>query len=189
MKTTKQNALSCTWGKSKRFRPYLLLVSCQAALLVSTAGWAAEPGISQEQLLNMRCSIPSLGDGPPDEVQFKNGQCSWGENKGQILSTAVGDLNHDGIADGAIVYGYNSGGSGFFTALIVFLKNKGKIVQLDEITLGDRSSPQKLSIKNNKVNLDILAHKESDPASKPSWQRKLTYTVKGETLVGPDDVR
>lgn len=149
----------------------------------------AASGITEKDLLNINCSIPSLGDGPDDQVTFHNGKSKWGENTGEILCTASGDLNHDGIADGAIVYGYNSGGSGFFTSLLIFLSVKGKPVQLGEISLGDRSSPKKLTIKNNRLTLDIMAHKESDPASRPSWRRILTYTVKGQKIDGPDDVR
>lgn len=88
----------------------------------------AASGITEKDLLNINCSIPSLGDGPDDQVTFHNGKSKWGENTGEILCTASGDLNHDGIADGAIVYGYNSGGSGFFTSLLIFLSVKGKPV-------------------------------------------------------------
>lgn len=155
----------------------------------SSSQAAASKGLTEKDLLNINCSISSLGDGPDDLVSFKNGKCKWGDNTGSIICSACGDLNHDGIADGAIVYGYSSGGSGYFTSMTVYLCQKGKAVQIGEISLGDRSNPRKITIKNNKLVLDIMTHKESDPASTPTWHRTLTYTVKDQTIVGPDDVR
>jgi len=160
------------------------------ALICSTnfcTAWAASGGLTSKQLSNSSWKADTIGE-EPETIHFKNGKAKWGECQGEILNTAIGDLDGDGINDGACTWGYSSGGSGFFTYLTVFLSKSGQSVQIGSRTLGDRSNPEKLTIVNKVLILDITAHKESDPAGIPTLKRVAKFTVKNNKLVGPDDI-
>ncbi len=76
----------------------------------------------------------------------KKGAHKNGSGTDKILYTAVGDLNGDGLDDGAIVFYEEWGGTGAFMRMSVFLCKKGKPVHIGSRTLGDRSNTK--SLKN-----------------------------------------
>lgn len=153
-------------------------------LLCSTSSIAA--GLTQDALKNVTAYAPDMEGDDTHPVEFKDGVRNNGAGIDKVLATAVGDLNGDGIDDGAIVYYENWGGSGAFMRLSVFICKDGKPVQIGYRTLGDRSRTNSLKIHRQTIVLDIMTHAPSDPAPAPSLRRVVKFTVKGGKLKGVD---
>lgn len=159
-----------------------LSLSCLLASAVSAAG------LTPEALRNLSVKVPDLmGDGT-HAVEFKQGECKNGSGVDKIVATAVGDLDGDGVDDGAIVFYENWGGTGDFMGLCVFLCKDGKPDQIAYRTLGDRSQTRVLKIEKRKLKLDIMTHAASDPASAPTVNRMIEFTVRDGKFMGVDDI-
>jgi hypothetical protein len=120
---------------------------------------------------------------------LKSGKAEWNGCRGEIVKTAIGDLNGDGINDGAFVFTYNSGGSGYFTSLLVFVASEKGAKPVGERSLGDRSIANSLKICHGTITLDVLGHRSSDSASKPTLKRVVKFKVKNTALVGPENLQ
>ena len=145
--------------------------------------------LSEAGLLNGLCNVPTVSEEGSETVQFKEGKAEWNGCRGEIVKTAIGDLNGDGINDGAFVFTYNSGGSGYFTYLLVFVASEKGAKPVGERSLGDRSQANSLKISHGNITLDILGHRSHDSASRPTQKRVVKFKVKGNTLVGPDNLQ
>lgn len=157
-------------------------------LLVTSGLPTLAAGLTESSLSNATAIAPDMAEGGTHPVKFKNGKHNNGSGTDRILHTAVGDLNGDGLADGAIVYYENWGGSGAFMRMTVFLCKNGKAVQIGDRTLGDRSDTKSLKIKNKILTLDIMTHGANDGASNPSVHKVVNFHVKGQKLIGPETV-
>src|ERR1700729_265741 len=92
-----------------------------AVLTMPLSAFAVAPGLTESSLKNATALAPDMeGDGT-HALNFKNGSHNNGSGTDKILQTAVGDLDGDGIADGAIVYYEDWGGTGAFMRMSVFL--------------------------------------------------------------------
>lgn len=145
--------------------------------------------LSEAGLLNGLCNVPTVSEAGSETVQFKEGKAEWNGCRGEIVKTAIGDLNGDGINDGAFVFTYNSGGSGYFTYLLVFVASKKGAKSVGERALGDRSQAKSLKISHGAITLDILGHRSNDSASQPTQKRIVKFRVKDNALVGPDNLQ
>lgn len=145
--------------------------------------------LTEAGLLNGRCNVPTVSEAGSETVQFKNGKAEWNGCSGEIVKTAIGDLNGDGINDGAFVFTYNSGGTGYFTSLLVLVASDKGAKQVGERTLGDRSMINSLKISHGVVTLDVLGHRSSDSASRPTLRRVVKFKVKNTALVGPENLQ
>lgn len=99
---------------------------------------------------------------------------------------AVGDLDGDGVADAAAVVHLNTGGSGTFIYLMLFVGRGGDLVQVGREFLGDRVRVQRLGVSGNGiVTLDMIAHGPGEPLCCPTqrvvkrfWLRILVESPK-----------
>lgn len=74
-----------------------------------------------------------------------------------------GDLNDDGDEDAALVLIYDLGGTGTFYYLAVALNEGGGYKGLNSVLLGDRISPQNVSIENNEILVRYAVRAPADP--------------------------
>ena len=176
-----------------RTQSYLAQITSLVAIC-SLSNWPASAKdpiapLSEAGLLNGLCNVPTVSEAGSETVQFKEGKAEWNGCRGEIVKTAIGDLNGDGINDGAFVFTYNSGGSGYFTYLLVFVASEKGAKSVGERALGDRSQANSLKISHGNITLDILGHRSNDSASRPTQKRIVKFKVKDNTLVGPDNLQ
>lgn len=169
-----------------------LLLKQRCLLLAAAMAFSAPStfaaGLTEAALKNAVATAPDMTGAGTHRVKFKNGKHKNGSGVDAIVNTAVGDLNGDGVNDGAIVYYEEWGGSGAFMRMSVFLCKNGKPSQIGERTLGDRSNTRNLFIKKQVLTLDIMAHGPSDSANDPTVHKVLKYRVKNQKLIGPEKI-
>lgn len=101
----------------------------------------------------------------------------------KLEKLALGDLNGDGKGDGAVVIGYNGGGSGYFLRLIAMLNNNGRARQAAITELGDRVQIEKLSINKEIVTLTMQVQGPMDSNADLSIRRVIRYRLKGNKWI------
>jgi hypothetical protein len=166
-----------------------------AALLMAIGLWQsttsfalAATGLTSETLKNVTVTVEDMAGGGTHPIKFTNGRFKSDSEDDAILHSAGGDLDGDGIADGAIAFYESFGGSGAFMTMTVFLCKNNKPVQIGSRVLGDRSNVKSLKIKNETLTLDIVTHGPSDPASMPTVHKVIKFHVKNGKLIGPTDI-
>lgn len=119
-----------------------------------------------------------------EKVTFKNGLNNTEEQDGltmesRVLETiAYGDLNADGEEDALALIAQSGGGSGTFVYVVVYVSGPVKYNGSNAIFLGDRISPQSLSVKNGVATVKYLDRKEDEPFSAEptvSTTKQLVY--------------
>jgi hypothetical protein len=99
------------------------------------------------------------------------------------VKMALGHLSPDQKKGAAVIYGYNTGGTGFFVMLCAVVADQGKLKHSNLIDLEDRVKINSLTIRNGKIVVDMLAHRDTDPAAFPTLPKIVTYTLVGNKLV------
>ena len=124
---------------------------------------------------NVSLAIEDLAGNP---AKLKNGSFEGDHLTVQILKSAVGDLNQDGLADMVITILENTGGSGNFRDLCLLLNRDGKLAHVDSVTLGDRIEITSLTLNGEIITVRYLDRKPTEPfAVKPTVQKKVRYRV------------
>ncbi len=83
----------------------------------------------------------------------------------------------------AVIYGYNTGGTGFFVMLCAVTHEKGKLKNSEVVDLEDRVKINSLTIRAGKIVVDMLTHGPNDPAPFPTVRKIVTYTLARNKLV------
>ena len=109
-----------------------------------------------------------------------------GEEPEGIRKTVVGDLNHDGIADTAVLYtieGQN-GSNNYIQFLAVFLRTKSGLVFAANAPVGGKNhrGAELVSIENSEVILDTLGYGPKDPSCCPTVKGSTKYVLVGRKL-------
>lgn len=150
-------------------------------------GKNAKP-VTKKVLENAKLSLP-YGSKPGDrfdDLPFNKGKYN---NDGggpyrlqaNLSKMAFGDLNGDGVDDGAYLASLHTGGSGVFLSMGVLLAGSSK--PIEPIYLGDRTLVEAISITSGNIILEILGHGPNDGLCCPSEKRRLVYSVKNNSLV------
>jgi hypothetical protein len=166
-------------------RIVLLLLTILALGPVSSVNAA---DLTVNQLNNRKYLIPSWEN--PDQgewVQVKNGEFNRRNPDNflfvRVVEIALGSLSNKQTIDGAVIYGYNTGGSGFFTMLCAVMNDQGKPKNTALIDLEDRVKINSLSIQAGKIVIDMVVHGPNDPACCPTVKKIATYRLAGNKLV------
>jgi len=153
---------------------------------IITPGNAAD--LTVDQLNNSKYLIPSWEN--PDQgewVQFKNGEFTRKNPDNplfvKVVKIALGYLSNNQTKDGVVIYGYNTGGTGFFVMLCAVINDHGKPKNTALTDLEDRVKINSLSIQSGKIIVDMVTHGPNDPASCPTVKKIATYTLVGNKLV------
>lgn len=150
-------------------------------------GKNAKP-VTKVVLENARLSLP-YGNEPENRINdlpFKKGKHHSVidgsiQLQADLFKMAFGDLNGDGVEDGAYIASLHQGGSGVFISMGVLLA--GSSQPLEPIYLGDRTAIKSVSITSGNIILEILGHGPNDGLCCPSEKRRLVYSVKNNSLV------
>ncbi len=88
-------------------------------------------------------------------------------------SYAYGNLLDDGVGYATVIIGSYSGGSGYFSHLVVFSKNKDNFKYVTSIELGDRITIRKVNIDNRIISVDFMDRNNltEDGAYSTRWFR------------------
>ena len=145
-------------------------------------------GLTANQLNNSRYMIPGWEN--PDQgewVQLKDGEFTRKNPDNplfvSIVKIALGPLSNHRTIDAAVIYDYNTGGSGFFTMLDAVVNDRGQPKSIALADLGDRVKINSLSIQAGKIIIDMVVHGPKDPACCPTVKKIATYRLVGNKLV------
>jgi hypothetical protein len=144
--------------------------------------------LTVNQLNNSKYLIPSWEN--PDQgewVHVKNGDFTRKNPDNplfvRVVEIALGSLSPKPTKDGAVIYGYNTGGSGTFMMLAVMVNDRGHPKHIARADLGDRVKINSLSIRGGKIVIDMITHGPKDPACCPTVRKIATYRLVGNKLV------
>jgi hypothetical protein len=145
-------------------------------------------GLTVNQLNNGKYLIPSWEQ--PDQGEWVQLQDREYTRKNpdnplfvRIVDLALGSLSNKPTTDGAVIYGYNTGGSGFFVVLCAVINDQGKPKNTALIDLEDRVKINSLRIRSGKIIIDMVTHGPNDPACCPTVKKIATYRLVGNKLV------
>lgn len=103
-----------------------------------------------------------------------------------LIRSAKGDLNGDGVEDGLALLAVDTGGSGTFMYLVAVINQAGELQQAADLFLGDRLDIQSLEIKDGSIWVPMLAHAPDDPQCCPSLGETRQYRLENNRLVTPE---
>jgi hypothetical protein len=159
-----------------------------AFLLLGSISPVTAADLTVEQLKNSKYLIPSWER--PDQgewVQLKNGEYTRKNPDNplfvNVVKIALGHLANHKSKGAAVIYAYNTGGSGFFMVLGAVINDQGKPKNIALTDLGDRVKINSLSLKSGKIIIDMITHGPNDPACCPTVKKMATYTLVGNKLV------
>lgn len=144
--------------------------------------------LTVDQLKNDKYLIPSWENPAQGEwVQLKNGEFTRRNPDNplyvNLVKIALGHLSHNQTKDAAVIYAYNTGGSGFFIMLCAVINDQGQPKNIALTDLGDRVKINSLSIHAGKIIIDMVTHGPNDPACCPTVKKLATYVLVGNKLV------
>ena len=103
-----------------------------------------------------------------------------------LIRSARGDLNRDGVEDGLALLALNSGGSGTFLYLVAVINQAGEPQQAASLFLGDRVDVQSMLVQDGGVRVTMLTHASDDPLCCPTLQENREYRLENNRLVTPE---
>jgi len=95
---------------------------------------------------------------------------------------SFGDLNHDGVNEGAIVVYENYGGTGDFGFLVLYSDQNGKPVFVNSVMIDDRPQINRVAFQGDEVFLDATIHGSQDPGCCPALPTIQQYRLIGSSL-------
>ena len=166
-------------------RALLLFFSLLVIGLISPVNAA---DLTVDQLRNGKYQIPSWEN--PDQgewVQLQNGEFTRRNPDNplyvNLVKIALGHLSHNQTKDAAVIYAYNTGGSGFFMMLGAVINDQGQPKNIASTDLGDRVKINSLTIQSGKIIIDMVTHGPNDPACCPTVKKLASYVLVGNKLV------
>jgi len=140
------------------------------------------------QLRNGKYLVPSWENPERGEwVHLKDGEFNRSNPDDplfvNVVKIALGYLSHHQDKDAAVIYAYNTGGSGIFLMLCAVLNDQGKPKNIAFTGLGDRVKINALSIRSGKIVIDLVTHGPNDPAFSPTVRKVAAYVLVGNKLV------
>ncbi len=106
------------------------------------------------------------------DVTLKNGEAETEIPNSNITQSttltdkvAYGDLNNDKKEDAAGLFVLEGAGTGIFTYIAAYVSGTVRYNGTNSIFIGDRISPQSISIANGVVTVNYLDRKDSEPFS------------------------
>ena len=109
-----------------------------------------------------------------------------GEEYKEARKVIVGDLNHDGSADVAVLYTIEGqmGGNNYVQYLAVFVRVKGRLGAVTHVRVGGKwyRAVELRSISDNTIVLETLSYAPNDAACCPSRKDTTHYVLVGRTL-------
>ena len=116
-----------------------------------------------------------------DKFIARQAENAGGSEPDGIRKVLTGDLNHDGVADAAVLFtieGQN-GSNNYVQYLAVFLRRNGRLVYAADAPVGgkNRRSIELDSIKDNVMFLDTTTYAKRDPSCCPTIKGRTRYVL------------
>ncbi|MBI5593206.1 MAG: hypothetical protein HY881_22305 [Deltaproteobacteria bacterium] len=109
-----------------------------------------------------------------------------GEEYKDARKVAIGDLNHDGISDAAVLYTIEGQGgtNNHIQYLAVFVRSNGALVAVGHAKVGGKSyrSVELTSVDDDMIHLKTLRYLRNDAACCPSKKGETHYVLRGRIL-------
>ncbi len=117
-------------------------------------------------------------------ITLSNGQSvESGEEVKLLQKTTSGDLNNDGKKDSVLLLASSGGGSGIFIYIAAYISGPISYKGSNAIFIGDRISPQSISIENGVVNLKYLDRNPDEPfAAEPTIPVSVQFVYKNDSF-------
>ena len=159
-----------------------------AFLLLGSISPVSAADLTVNQLNNSKYLVPSWENPNQGEwVQLKNGEFTRINPDNplfvNVVKIALGHLVNHQSKGAAVIYAYNTGGSGFFMVLGAVINDQGKPKNSALTDLGDRVKINSLSLKSGKIIIDMITHGPNDPACCPTVKKIATYSLVGNKLL------
>jgi hypothetical protein len=156
------------------------------------AGLAAQPkpGLLATDLANFTYDLGDDASVEGGKVPLKGGNWKDTGDGGSVFVLdshhALGDLDADGIGDGAAILVERSSGSGTFYYLFALLSRGGAAVQAGPPEwLGDRSVIERVAIdRKGIIAVRFVTHKDNDPLCCPTMRIEDRYRIVDGVLKG-----
>lgn len=145
--------------------------------------------VTADQLANMAYTLEILGD---EAITLNQGEArraiapgSASENVVTLVDfTTTGDIDGDGLNDGAAVLAVSTGGSGTFYHLVAVATRNGEPTQIATTMLGDRIQLSSVFINaEGAILVDMLTHGPLDPLCCPTVDTTLRVTFDGNDFI------
>ena len=116
-----------------------------------------------------------------DQFIARQAEKENGSEPDGIRKVVTGDLNHDGVADAAVLFtieGQN-GSNNYIQYLAVFLRRNGRLVYAARAPVGGKNhrSIELDSIKDNVIFLETTAYAKRDPSCCPTIKGRTKYAL------------
>ncbi len=117
------------------------------------------------------------------ETKIKGESCASCIEKAWMGETILGNLSDSLEKDGVAIIYSETGGSGTFVYLNLYVNKNGKMVQSGyPIFLGDRIKVKNVTIKNKKILLDLITHGKGEPLCCPTTKETQKFELKNGQL-------
>jgi hypothetical protein len=93
-----------------------------------------------------------------------------------------GDLNGDGLEDAVVLLAINTGGTGVFLHMVVFLNHGGELEQTAELLIEDRTVINSFTIDDRVIYMQRISHRPEDAMCCPSKVVDEVYVLEGNQL-------
>jgi hypothetical protein len=141
-----------------------------------------------EQVKNLYYSSDLSVDG---YIRLLDGAYSEKYDKGKdtglsarlLDNISIGDLDGDEVNDAAVILISDTGGSGTFYDLHVFINGLFFLYSAGVDFLGDSIKIEDIYIEDQKVYIDMLIHGQEDPMCCPSKKASRAYLIKDHELI------
>jgi hypothetical protein len=123
----------------------------------------------------------TLDDG---SITLSNGAYEGDTERAELLpKQASGDINSDGKEDTAVLLASSGGASGVFIYVAAYVSGPVSYKGSNAIFIGDRISPESISISNGVVTFSYLDRKADEPFSaEPTVRSVKQFVYKNGTL-------
>ncbi len=150
-----------------------------ASIVDVTPGSLTEQSLSEAEL-----DLPDLG---PLQLRAGRYEHKYGSGATEVdtvllQSSAFGDLDGDGVSDGAAVVAVQRGGSGSYYYLAALLDRDGIPQQAGAVLLGDRVQVQSVTIEEGLIEVKMKTHAAGDPMCCPTVEVTRSYRLSDGTL-------
>ena len=123
----------------------------------------------------------TFDEGP---ITLSSGKGEEAGNEVELLGEkASGDLNADNKEDSVVLLASSGGGSGVFVYVAAYVSGPVSYKGTNAVFVGDRISPESLSISNGVVTFNYLDRKPDEPfAAEPTVPASLQFVYRNGSL-------